>query len=110
MMELKHEADGSVSERGHVLPVEPVDGLTPNDDISSRRLVQSAEYVQQRALAGAAGSNHLNHFATCEAQVNALQDIDCSSVAANVGLMQVVSFEDGRHSCLIASIGYSRDA
>src|SRR5687767_16020332 len=110
MMELKYEANGSVSERGQLLLVESVDRLAPNADISTRRLVQSAEYVQQRALAGAARSNDRDHFAAGERKVNALQDIDCSPVTADVGLVEVVCFENGRHSCLIASIGYSRDA
>src|SRR5687767_8599346 len=110
MVELKHEANRSISERCQLLLIESVDRLTANDDISTRRLVQCTENVQQGALARAARSNDGDHFAPGKGQVNALQDIDRSAVASDVRLVQVVCFEDSRHSCLIASIGYSRDA
>ena len=110
MMKLEHEAHRSVSERSELLFIEAVYWLAADDHIPARRLVQCAEDVQQRALAGSARTDHSDHFAPAESQIDSLQNIDRPSVAADVGLVKVVSFENRRHSCLIASIGYNRDA
>src|SRR6266516_3119469 len=111
MVKLKHESDGPVAQLAQLGLVASMHRLASDYYISARRFVQCAEHVHQRAFAGAAGAHNRDHLAALDREVHTVEDVKQIPIAADVCLVDFVSLENGeRHSCLIASIGKSRDA
>src|SRR5687768_1825166 len=109
-MKLKHETHCSVPEHAELCLVSTVHGLTPDHHVASRGFVEGAQHVEECALPRSAGADDRHHFAPLHREVHSGQDGNDASVTADVGLVEVVCFEDRAHSCLIASSGKRREA
>jgi hypothetical protein len=67
--------------------------------------------VKERALPRSARADDCDHLSPLHGEIDTAENGDDIPIAADVGLVKVVCFEDsGRHSCLIASSGKRRDA
>ena len=106
VVKLKYETHRTVAKRSELLVIQPVDGLTTDDHITATRPVERAEHMQERGLAGAAGTDDRHHLARADGEIHSAQHVDRAAIPADVRLVKVVRFEYGHgYSCLIASIG-----
>lgn len=111
VMKLKHETDGTVPQQPELRLVPTVNRLATDHHVATGGFVERAEHVQQSALPRTAGPDDGDHLATVDGEIDAAQNVENAPIAAEVGLVQIMRFEDGHcHSCLIASIGKRRDA
>src|SRR5467141_4846181 len=111
MVKLEDEPNSAVSQLSKLHLVPPVNRLTSNYNIATRRFVERAENVHQRALAGSAGADDGDHLPALNGEIHTVENMKSVPITADVRLVDVVCLAYGhRHSCLIASIGKSLDA
>src|SRR6266550_2133928 len=91
MMKLEHETDGSIAKLAQLGFVPSVNGLPTDYYIAASGFVQCPQYVHQRALSRPARTDDSDHLTALHREINSVEHVH-------------------RHSCLIASIGKSRDA
>ena len=84
MVELKNETDLVVADIGQIVLGQLTEVAIRQPHRAVRRLVECAEQIQQRALAGA-GRPHNRHGRTrCELEIDIRQDHDWSVAFCNV--------------------------
>src|SRR6266550_3845429 len=111
MMKLEHETDGSIAKLAQLGFVPSVNGLPTDYYIAASGFVQCSQYVHQRALSRAARTDDSDHLTALHREINSVEHVQLVPISTNVRLVHVMRFEHvHRHSCLIASIGKSRDA
>src|ERR1017187_583792 len=110
MVELKHETDATVADRSQLLRIEAAVGAPFEHDVSGVGKIECAEEVQQRALAGSAGTDDRDELSGCHRQVDAGKDGEHRAVAADEPAHQPARLEHCHHSARIASTGTSREA
>src|SRR6478672_2194059 len=108
MVELEHESDRAVSQRGDRIVGQVADRLAVDQHLAGRRSVQRPQQVQKRALARSARTDDRDHLAPRDLQVDRIEHLDRPAVTADVRLREGSCFQH-RHS-RIASTGSRRDA
>ncbi len=93
VVHLKDEADVAGAPfrqfaRGHMGDLVAGDG-----DAAARGDVQAAEKIQQRGLAGTAGTHEGHEFALGHVQIQALEDVDLFAAAA-IGFVEVANLDE----------------
>src|SRR5438105_12651173 len=94
VMKLEDEAHSAIAQLPELGLISTVHRLASDYYITARRFVQCSEHVHQRTLARTAGADDGDHLAARHRQIDAVQDVQLVSVAADVGLVNVMSFED----------------
>src|ERR1700674_2716855 len=90
VMKLKHKTHCAVPQLSKLHFVATMYRLTSNYNIATRRLIQRAKNVHQRALAGTTGPDDGNHLTPLNGQIHAVQNMKRVPIAAHVRLVDVV--------------------
>src|SRR5574337_77786 len=80
MVELEDKTDSPVAKAGQLLIVHPAKAGIFIENLTGGRAIQGAEQMQERALAGSGRPHNCDEFSLFDAEVNTLQDLNCSAI------------------------------
>src|SRR4051812_10148951 len=109
MMKLEHESHSAVSQSRESFVAQTVHRSAADGYGTSRRSVQRAEEIQQRAFPRATRAEDCHHLTALHLQRHTIQHRQQATITANERLREIGRLQH-HHSCRIASTGYKRAA
>ncbi|MCY1295995.1 hypothetical protein D9M70_453610 [compost metagenome] len=93
---LEDEAEGAAAQGRQLIGIEVGDALAVDQIVAAGRLIEAAENVHQRRLAGAGLADDRHELARLDIEGEAVQDLD-GEIAVEIGLADVLERDERGH-------------